>query len=214
MAPANRRVRRQRTSRRLVATALLASALTFSNPVSGVAHAIDGCTTSPLGAGQQAKLPYVFTGTVTDVAESASAGQVTRIYTVAVDRWWAGDLPERVRVFSPATAADCGLRGVREGTEQLFFGDEGVDGRIEALSFQGTTEFTPRAQRDVIELMGSRGEKPAAGDSAEQPDELAPTVLDTSEPPNVSESITVPAIVVVVGLLLLGLGALLGRRPS
>lgn len=205
-----------RPLRRRLATAAAASVLTVATPMVGATlaptYAAEKCAVDDLTRAEQAKLPYVFTGTVTDVAESAKDGDVTRIITVEVDRWWAGDLDEQVRVTTPATAADCGLRGMRKGTDYVFFGREGAGNQVEALSFQGTAKVTKNTQRQVSQLMDTRAKRPKSADADAADDQLAPTVLDDSEPPRVAEAITVPAVVVVVGLLLFGLGALLGRR--
>ena len=204
--------------RRRLATATAASVLAVATPLVGAtlapAYAAENCTVDDLTKAEQAQLPYVFTGTVTDVAESAKDGDVTRIITVEVDRWWAGDLDEQVRVTSPGTTAECGLRGMRKGTAYVFFGTEGAGKQVEALSFQGTAKATKNTQRQVNQLMGTPAKRPNTQDADNPDDQPVPTVLDDSEPPRVSEAITVPAIVVVVGLLLFGLGALLGRRPA
>lgn len=207
-----------RALRRRLATAVAASTLAVATPWVGStlapAYAADGCTADQLTKAEQAELPYVFTGTVTDVAEAAKDGDVTRIITVEVDRWWAGDLDEQVRVTSPATAAECGLRGMRKGTDYVFFGTEGPGKQVEALSYQGTARATKGTPRQINQLMGTRAKRPNTADPGASDERLTPTALDDSEPPRVADAITVPAIVVVVGLLLFGLGALLDRRPA
>lgn len=203
---------RGRRGRRLLATPLTVAALSLSVPTAPAAHAVDACTTEQLGRAEQATLPYVFTGTVTDVAEAAEDGDVTRIYTVKVDRWWRGELPERIRVTSPASAADCGLRGVRKGPTYVFWGREGAEGQVRALSYEGTRRADDDTARQVTRQLGVPAQQPVAAEPAPEEPALTPTVLDDSEPPSVVDSITVPAVVVLVGLLVLGVGALLGRR--
>ena len=197
-----------------LAASVAAVGLVLSAPVTGpVAHAVDACSADELSSAEQAKLPYVFTGTVTDVAEAAEDGEVTRIYTVKVDRWWAGEVPERIRVVSPASVSECGLRGVRKGSPYLFQGRAADDGQVRALSNEGTSRVDRQTERQVTRRMGVRPEKPVSGDvdSAQSAAET-PTVLDDSEPPSVVDSVTVPAAVVVGGVLVFGLGAVLGRR--
>ena len=188
--------------------------LALSAPVSNPpAHGVDTCAADELSEAEQAKLPYVFTGTVTDVAEAAEDGDVTRIYTVKVDHWWAGEVPERIRVISPATVSECGLRGVREGSPYLFQGREADGGQVRALSNEGTSRVDRRTEQQVTRRMGVRPEKPVSEDAdSTQTAAQSPTVLDDSEPPSVIDSVTVPAAVVVGGMLVFGLGAVLGRR--
>lgn len=114
----------------------------------------------------------------------------------------------------PKSAADCGLRGVRKGSQTyVFFGSEGDDGQVLALSNQGTREADNRTVRRLNQLTGVQAQEPVSP-SAEEPEvSTTPTVLDDSEAPSVMESITVPVVVVLVGLVVFGIGAFLGRRP-
>lgn len=176
-----------------------------------VAVAAPACSTPELTLAQKSRLNFVFTGEVTDVAVSSKDGAQNKVYSVAVESWWSGNVGESVKVASPARVADCGLTGIREGQSYVFFADNERGGRLQARSYEGTAPARPSLRRDVTALLGDP--TPAVA-SEPEPVELNPTstVLDSSAPPKLSDAVTPAAIGVLAGALLLGIGTVLGRR--
>ncbi|GAA1101929.1 hypothetical protein GCM10009668_20390 [Nocardioides dubius] len=169
------------------------------------------CSTPELTLAQQTALNFVFTGEVTDVALSSKDGARTKVYSVAVESWWSGNVPASVKVASPARVVDCGLSGIREGERYLFFADTERAGRIQALSYEGTAPARPSLRRDVTALLG---QPTPAAEPAPEPVELNPTstVLEHGDAPKLADAVTPAAIGVLLGALLLGVGTVLGRR--
>ncbi|MFS3128406.1 hypothetical protein ACLM5J_08360 [Nocardioides sp. Bht2] len=194
----------------LVALPLGAGAVPLAFDTSA-AVAAPACSTPELTLAQKSRLNFVFTGEVTDVAVSSKNGSQTKVYSVAVESWWSGNVGESVKVASPARVADCGLTGVREGERYVFFADNERAGRLQARSYEGTAPARPSLRRDLTALLG----QPTPATATEPaPVELDPTstVLDSSAPPKLADAITPAAIGVLAGALLLGLGTVLGRR--
>lgn len=175
------------------------------------AQAAPACSTPELSLQQKTALNFVFTGEVTDIAVSSRDGAQTRVYSVAVESWWSGNVGESVKVASPARVVDCGLSGVREGEQYVFFADAERAGRITALSYEGTAPARPSLRRDVTALLG---QPTPAAEPEPVPADLDPTstVLDATDAPKLADAVTPAAIGVLIGALLLGVGTVLGRR--
>ena len=150
---------------------------------------------------------YVFSGTV----QRASGGDPAT-YAVAVDRVYRGQLPERVRVETPATKADCGVRGLKEGEDFLFVARNGADDVVRALSYEGSRPLTAAVTRSVVDELG-RGAKPVTRpDPADEPVEM--TMVDTGDPAPFSTLVLPGVVLIGLGLVTLVLARVLGRRPA
>lgn len=178
----------------------------------GTAAPAAACDTPALSLDQRAGLNFVFKGEVTDVAVGSQDGARTKVYSIDVDSWWRGDLGEEVKIASPERFADCGLQGVRAGRSYVFFANTERDGLLRAQSFEGTTAARPTLERRLTRVLGEA--KPAGESAAAEPTALNPTrtVLDHDATPQLTEAVMPAAIGVLLGALLVGAGAILGRR--
>ncbi|RYP88689.1 hypothetical protein EKO23_02050 [Nocardioides guangzhouensis] len=151
---------------------------------------------------------YVFSGTVQ--RESGAGDPAT--FDVAVDRVYRGRVPERVSVETPATGADCGVRGLKQGKDYLFVARNGSDDVVRALSWEGTRPLTAAVTRSVVGELG-RGARPVTReDPAQAPVEM--TMVDTGEPAPFSTLVLPGVALIVLGLVTLVLARVLGRRPA
>jgi hypothetical protein len=197
-------------ARRLFALTLLAL-----GSVSGVA-----LTASPAWACDEPSRPFgvqmraaefVFTGTVTQVVDSGDRN----VFVVDVNDVYKGRVTAEATVTSPATRADCGLRGIERGERYVFLAGSASSGVIEATSDEGTRPQRPAVVKAVTRVLGE-GQDPTAPtrEDAVRDDPAELTRLDDSGLPSIAVA-TLPGVALaLLGLLVLGVTRALGRSRS
>jgi hypothetical protein len=194
--------------RRLLLLTLLALSCFWVAP-SGFAGAPASAACKAPGslAGDLKQADVVFTGTVRTVEKDAAGAPTT--YIVVVSRVYHGRVESEVTVLTPAAAADCGLQGVKPGSEWLFAGTSAPQGVI-VESDEGSREATAAVTRKVRQVLGA-GKDPVQVDSSVPP--VSPTLTRVAdEGPTGFWPLAMPgAVVVVAGLVVLAVTRAMSR---
>ncbi|MBD8868109.1 hypothetical protein [Nocardioides donggukensis] len=156
----------------------------------------------------------VFSGTVTQVVGDRTDPDERLVYVVNVKRVYQGRIAGETTVRSPSTAADCGLRNIQKGERYVFLAGSANDGGVvDAFSNEGTRPQRPAVMDTVTRVLG-QGEPPMAPTQAEieRDREASLTQLDDSTAPGLATT-SLPGVgLAVLGLLVLGMARVLGRR--
>lgn len=161
----------------------------------------------------------VFTGTLTDVEQTAPGGDAVRSsadptrYTFDVDETFTGDAGDGV-VESARSGASCGLEGMRLDQAYVVFAGENKAGVLEANLCGGTAPATPRLLDQVAAALAPPTEAPTpTATEAPQPTQPLPTTVPSGvETPEENRS---PAWLWFAGgvlLAMVGGGAVVGLR--
>ena len=143
----------------------------------------------------------IFTGTVADRRLDGDQ----RVYTVAVERVYKGDIPPEATVSTPRRTSECGLR--LEDADHVFFATDN-GGELSADSREGTAPATDARVHRVERLLGD-------GRPAVEPEPIRATFTMVADQPTSLARMAAPGVaLVIVGLLGLLLVASLGRRRS
>lgn len=144
----------------------------------------------------------IFTGTVTHREVDGDS----RVYTVAVERVYKGDVPAEATVSTPVKAAQCGLR--LDADADYVFLATATDGELSVDSRDGTAPATESRVGHLERLLG-------AGTPAAEPEPAEATfTLVAGEKATLSRLAAPGLALVIVGLLGLLLVAAIGRRKG
>jgi len=158
-------------------------------------------------AGDLKQAGVVFSARVSSVEKGAAGAPTT--YTVAAQRVYRGRIESEVTVLTPATAADCGLRGVQVGEAWLFVGTSSPAGVL-VESDEGSRPATARVTRQVTQQLGA-GRVPIPVESSAEP--VAPELTRVADDgPTEFWPLAMPgAAAAIAGLVVLAAARALGR---
>lgn len=193
--------------RRLLLITMLALSCVWFAPLAG-SPAWAACDPAPGPlAGDLKQSDVAFTGTVKSKQKGAAGAPTTLV--VAVDRVYRGRIESEVTVLTPATAAECGLQGVKVDAKWLLVGTSSPTGVL-VESDEGARVATPAVVRQVRQVLGV-GKQPIRVESSIEP---APPTLTrvTDDGPTRFWPLAMPgAAVVIIGLVVLAAARAIGR---
>jgi hypothetical protein len=163
-------------------------------------------TPGPL-AGDLRQAGVVFTGKLSSVHKGAAGAPTT--YTVAAQRVYRGRIESEVTVLTPATAADCGLKGVNVGESWLFVGTSSPAGVL-VESDEGSRPTTASVTRQVRQQLGV-GRNPIPVESSDDPLEVNLTRVADDGPTRFWPLAMPGAAVAIAGLVVLAAARAIGR---
>ena len=150
-------------------------------------------------AGDLREAGVVFTGTLSSVHKGAAGAPTT--YIVAVKRVYRGRIESETTVLTPATVADCGLKGVNVGESWLFVGTASPTGVL-VESDEGSRPATAAVTRQVTEQLGV-GRNPIPVESSAGPLEVNLTRVADDGPTRFWPLAMPGAAAVLAGLVVL-----------
>lgn len=145
----------------------------------------------------------VFTGTVTAVQRPPDENSRVIMILAEADRSWRGNVPAKVELTTPSTAAACGVGNLKTDKKYLFFA-QSDNAQLTIDSCGGTTAFTAELGNDVTKLLGEAEDPAAAGDPpSDPPDPPAADreVIDDSEPVGFMRIAAPGGAMIIVGVL-------------
>jgi hypothetical protein len=165
------------------------------------AHACT-CTDSNLNQNVE-RADAVFTGTVSSIQRPPDENARVIMILAEVDRRWRGNVPAKVELTTPSTAAACGVGNLKADKKYLFFA-QSDSAKLTIDSCGGTTAFTAELGNDVTKLLGEAKDPVTAGEPpTDPPDPPAADreVIDDSEPIGFMRIAAPGGALIIVGVL-------------
>ncbi|TCJ22001.1 hypothetical protein [Nocardioides jejuensis] len=187
--------------RRLITIALVAPTLSMGVVLGLSASAQAACASGPLRT-ELKDASLVVTGTVTTIDELPGR----QVYTVAVERVYAGTAHATLEVQAPTADRPCALP-VKKGDHWLFLSQGAAKTPVVRADW-GSTPLSSEAATVVANVLGS-GHRPSAGGSGTT--EVRLTKVDASEPWGFWQLALPGAVLAGGGFLVLLLARALGR---